>query len=147
MTGLGSTLRAEQVEVGTQLPELVLELTPTFIVSTAIATRDFQDVHHDRDAAQAQGTKDIFMNILTTMGIVQRYVTDWAGPEAIVRDNAVQLGVPSFANDTMTMSGRVTGCSDGSGGPVFEIDVRGTNSLGEHVAATVKVALPEGDCR
>ena len=39
--------------VGTKLPELSLYGDPTFIVSTAIATRDYQDVHHDRDKAQA----------------------------------------------------------------------------------------------
>ena len=67
-TSLAKTLRFDEVAVGQQLPELVLELTPTMIVSTAIATRDYQDVHHDRDLAQQKGSKDIFMNILTTNG-------------------------------------------------------------------------------
>ena len=58
---------------------------PTFVVSTAIATRDYQDVHHDRDKAQAKGSKDIFVKILTDTGLVQRYVTDWAGPTAIIK--------------------------------------------------------------
>ena len=56
---------APTTEVGTKLPELSLFGDPTFIVSTAIATRDYQDVHHDRDKAQAKGSKDIFVNILT----------------------------------------------------------------------------------
>jgi len=47
--------------IGDVLPELRLEVTTTFVVSTAIATRDFQDVHHDRDAAVARGSKDIFL--------------------------------------------------------------------------------------
>ena len=72
-------------EVGLALPELVIDVTPTFVISTAIATRDFQDVHHDRDRAVERGGKDIFVNILTTTGLVQRYVTDWAGPQAVVR--------------------------------------------------------------
>ena len=72
---------APVVEVGTKLPELTLYGDPTFIVSTAIATRDYQDVHHDRDKAQAKGSKDIFVNILTDTGLVQRYITDWAGPD------------------------------------------------------------------
>ena len=50
------------IAVGTKLPELTLYGDPTFIVSTAIATRDYQDVHHDRDKAQAKGSKDIFVN-------------------------------------------------------------------------------------
>jgi len=51
--------------VGTELPPVKIEATPTFVVSTALATRDFQDVHHDRDAAERRGSKDIFLNILT----------------------------------------------------------------------------------
>ncbi len=68
------------VTTGESLPSLEIHADPTFIVSTALATRDFQDVHHDRDKAQQRGSKDIFVNILTDTGLVQRYVTDWAGP-------------------------------------------------------------------
>src|SRR6267378_3876202 len=96
-----------EAEVGTQLPLMTIEATPTFVVSTALATRDFQDVHHDRDAAVARGSKDIFLNILTTTGLVQRCVTDWAGPSATVLGVKVRLGVPCYAGDTLTLSGRV----------------------------------------
>ncbi len=99
---------------GAVLPELVIEVTPTFVISTAIATRDFQDVHHDRDKAVARGSQDIFVNILTSTGLVQRYVTDWAGPEAIVRQIAIRLGVPCYAGDTLTFSGQVTAGDQGA---------------------------------
>jgi len=61
------------MKVGDIIPPWALPLTPTTIVSTAIATRDWQDVHHDRDVAQAAGSKDIFMNILTSNAMVERY--------------------------------------------------------------------------
>jgi acyl dehydratase len=92
---------------GAVLPELVIDVTPTFVIAAAIATRDFQDVHHDRDRAVERGGKDIFVNILTTTGLVQRYVTDWAGPQAMVRQIAIRLGVPCYAGDKLTFSGRV----------------------------------------
>jgi len=95
------------VKAGLVLPELVIEVTPTFVVASAIATRDFQDVHHDRDRAVQRGSKDIFINILTTTGLVQRYVTDWAGPQALIRHVAIRLGVPCYAGDTLTFSGQV----------------------------------------
>ena len=101
-------MSAPTVEVGTKLPELKLYGDPTFIVSTAIATRDYQDVHHDRDKAQAKGSKDIFVNILTDTGLVQRYVTDWAGPNAIIKSISLRLGVPWYAYDTVTFKGEVT---------------------------------------
>ena len=74
------------------LPEWSLPVTPTVVVSTAIATRDFYPVHHDHEFAVRSGSKDIFLNILTTTGLVQRYVTDWAGPEALVRRVSIRLG-------------------------------------------------------
>src|SRR5262249_38221790 len=98
---------------GAVLPELVIHVTPTFVVASAIATRDFQDVHHDRDRAVARGGKDIFINILTTTGLVQRYVTDWAEPGALVRKIAIRLGAPCYAGDTLTFSGTVAE-SDGA---------------------------------
>ena len=106
-------MSAPVIEVGTKLPELSLYGDPTFIVSTAIATRDYQDVHHDRDKAQAKGSKDIFVNILTDTGLVQRYITDWAGPSAIIKSIGLRLGVPWYAYDTVTFKGEVTAVEDG----------------------------------
>lgn len=125
------------VTVGTALPKLALYGDPTFIVSTAIATRDYQDVHHDRDKAQAKGSKDIFVNILTDTGLVQRYVTDWAGPTAVIKTIALRLGVPWYAYDTVTFRGEVTAVED----VLVKVKVVGTNSLGDHVIATVTFAF------
>jgi uncharacterized protein len=121
------------------LPELAIDVTPTVVVSTAIATRDFYPVHHDRDLAVQRGSKDIFLNILTTTGLVQRYVTDWAGPEAIVRAVSIRLGVPCYAGDTLTFSGRLTSEEDGE----QVVAVTGTCSLGNHVTGTVRLAGSE----
>lgn len=130
-------MSAPSVEVGTKLPELQIYGDPTFIVSTAIATRDYQDVHHDRDKAQAKGSKDIFVNILTDTGLVQRYLTDWAGPSARVRSIGLRLGVPWYAYDTITFTGEVTAVDDG----VTTVNVVGANSLGNHVIATATLVL------
>ncbi|MFI5503035.1 MaoC family dehydratase [Nocardia asteroides] len=126
------------VAVGTTLPELVIHADPTFVISTAIATRDFQDVHHDRDKAVERGSSDIFVNILTDTGLVQRFVTDWAGPTALVKSIALRLGVPLYAGDTLTLSGTVTEVS----GARVTLDVRGRDSLGEHITATAVIELP-----
>jgi hypothetical protein len=125
------------IAVGTRLPELKLYGDPTFIVSTAIATRDYQDVHHDRDKAQAKGSKDIFVNILTDTGLVQRYITDWAGPTAVICSISLRLGVPWYAYDTVMFSGEVTAVEDG----VVTLKVVGSNSLGDHVVATATLTI------
>ena len=122
--------------VGTQLPELRIEATPTMVVSTALATRDFQDVHHDRDLAIAKGSKDIFVNILTDTGLVQRFVTDWAGPQARIKSISIRLGVPCYAYDTLVFTGTVEAVE----GDVVTVAVTGRGQLGDHVVGTVKVA-------
>jgi 3-oxo-4,17-pregnadiene-20-carboxyl-CoA hydratase beta subunit len=132
------------------LPELVIEASTTFVISSAIATRDFQDVHHDRDRAQQRGSTDIFVNILTTTGLVQRFVTDWAGPQAIVRTVAIRLGAPCYAGDTLTFSGQAepagpagpAAAGPGPGGTEYLVRVTGRCRLGDHVTGTVRVLVP-----
>jgi len=130
--------RFADVRPGEELPELVVDITTTLIVAGAIASRDYQDVHHDEALARERGTPGIFMNILTTNGLVGRFVTDWAGPDATVKRIAIRLGVPNFAGDTMRLAGRVTAADRG----VVEVEVAGRNRLGDHVTGTVTVALP-----
>ena len=132
----GLTLPAWRAMSSTVLPPLVIDVTPTFVISSALATRDFQDVHHDRDRAVAGGARDIFLNILTTTGLVQRYVAGWAGPDAIFRAISIRLGVPCHAGETLTLTGELT-ADDGA---ERVISVIGRCGLGDHVTATVRLA-------
>ena len=140
MTALAPTRTFAGVTVGDELPELAVPLTRTLIVSTAIATRDYQDVHHDPGLAQDRGSPDIFMNILTTNGFVGRFVTEWAGPAARVTGLSIRLGAPNYPGDTMTMRGAVTDKDDDTG--TVEVGFKGSNAIGDHVTGTVTVALP-----
>jgi MaoC like domain len=131
------TITARSVAVGDELSPLEIPLTRTLIVAGAIASRDYQDVHHDPSLAQAKGSKDVIMNILTTNGFVGRFVTDWAGPDAFIRSVKVRLGAPNYPGDTMTLTGSVTAVD----GDAVTVAVKGANSLGDHVNATVEVRL------
>ena len=134
------SLTYAEVHEGDELPILDIPITTTAIVAGAIASRDYQDVHHDAELARQRGSKDVFMNILTTNGYVGRYVTDWAGPDAVLKKVAIRLGAPNYPGDTMTMTGRVTARDDETG--VVEVAVRGANSRGDHVTGTVSLILP-----
>lgn len=123
------------------LPPLRIPVTRTLIIAGAIATRDYQDVHHDPELAREKGAPDIFMNILTTNGLVGRYVTQWAGPGARLRSVRIKLGAPNYPGDELTLSGEVTAVRDGAA----EVAVTGTNRLGTHVTGTVTVTLPPGE--
>jgi acyl dehydratase len=133
-----NTLRARDAKPGDELPSLDVPITTTLVVVAALASRDFQDVHHDVDLARATGAKDVFMNILTTNGFVGRFITDWAGPDSIIKKVSIRLGVPNYPGDTMKLTGHVKAVEEND----VEVEIRGANSLGDHVTGTVKVQLP-----
>jgi acyl dehydratase len=129
-------------EVGTTLPELAIELDRTTIVAAAIASQDFEDVHHDPGKAAERGTPDIFMSINSSNGFVDRYVTDWTGPEGRIASVSLRLGVPAFPGDTLRLTGEVVAVdADRS-----TIRVVGSNDRGPHVTAEV-VVVPAGGAR
>jgi len=137
-----SQIRYQDLREGEALPPLTVAVTPSVIVAGALASGDFEVVHHDVAAARARGTPDIFMNILTTNGFVQRFVNAWIAPAGRIRGIELRLGVPNFAGDTLRLEGRVSSRRLEGGEGRVEIAVTGRNSLGEHVAATVRVSLP-----
>jgi hypothetical protein len=137
-----SELDFAAVQVGDALPPLSIDITPKLIVGGAIASRDYQDVHHDKAAAQALGSPDIFMNILTTNGLVGRYVTDWAGSSARLKKVDIRLGAPNFPGDCMTFTGQVV-ARDAAERSLL-IELKGSNGLGDHVTGKVSLFFPGG---
>lgn len=134
------TRKFADVKVGDELPPLEIPITVRLIVSTAISTRDYQNVHHDVEAARELGSPHIFMNILTSNGMVERFVGEWAGPEALFRRIAIKLGVPNYPGDTMVMTATVVAKNDADN--TVDLDIKGRNGLGNHVTGSVRLALP-----
>ena len=130
------------VSVGDELPTSTVDMTATRIVAGAIATRDFMPVHHDKAYANSQGAPDIFMNILSTNAYCCRYLTDWAGPDAMVRRLAIRLGVPVFPGSTLTFTGSVTGVREEGDERMVDVELRASNDLGDHATGTATLSLP-----
>lgn len=137
------TLWPKEIVPGMPLPELSVPITRTFIAAGAFATRDFQPVHHDPAYAEARGMPDVFTNIMTTQGLVSRFVTDWTGPEAMLTDLDLRLGASNFPGDVLTVGGQVTDVQDHpeDGGTVVTVDVTGDNGHGAHVTGSVTFSL------
>lgn len=130
--------------VGDRLPGLELDVSPTLIVAGALASRDLEEVHHDPGLARDRGSEDIFLNILTSNGLVLRLVTDWAGPSARIDRARIRLGIPAYAGDRLVLAGEVTDVTAEGDEVLVEVTVTGEVSTGTHVRGTVTVALPGG---
>lgn len=137
-----TTLDWRTIKVGDEVTPLEIPVTATVIVAGAIASRDYMPVHHDPEFAKGQGSPNIFMNILSTNGLCVRFLTEWAGPETMVKNLAIRLGVPSFPGDPLRFTGTVTDVSAGGPGEgLLHITFKGTNKLGEHVTGTAVISL------
>jgi len=130
------------IRIGDTITPMRIDVTATVIVAGAIATRDFMPVHHDRNYANSQGAPDIFMNIMTDNGYCSRFLTDWAGPDAMVKRIAIRLGLPAHPGSTLAFTGTVTGKSEQSGEGIVEIEFRATNDRGDHLTGTAVLGMP-----
>jgi acyl dehydratase len=142
--GRTGTLAWDSIAVGDEVSPMEVPVTTTSIVAGAIASRDFMPVHHDRDFANSQGSKDIFMNILTTNGLCVKFLHDWAGPEAMVKKLSIRLGVPAYPNDPLRFTGTVTDKTAAQAEGLVEVSFKGTNSLGDHVSGTAVLSFLDG---
>ena len=137
---LAPTTQFANVAVGWELPPLAVPITVMLITAGALATRDYENVHHDLEATRKIGSPHIFMNILTTNGLCQRFIEEAFGPECIFKDLKIKLGAPNYPGDTMKFSGQVAAKSDAD--KTIDISFKGSNSMGSHVTGTAKVQLP-----
>ena len=96
----------EDVTEGDELPPLAMPITFTRCVYLASATRDFSPQHSNRDYARERSkTKDVFVNTPFNLGMISRFLTDWAGPRAVVRRIQMAMRDNVCAGDDMILTG------------------------------------------
>lgn len=141
MTANFNNVKCADVSVGDKLPTLDIDITSSLISCGALATRDFEPCHHVPKVAQDMGLPDVFMNILTSQALMARYVTDWSGPEAVMKALNVKLGAPNVPGMVMSVTGEIAEI-DASNNTV-KVKVVGENNIwGMHMEGSVSVALP-----
>ena len=130
------------IETGDRLPEHVRDITAALVVGGAIsATHDYANVQHDYHAARKAGADDVFMNILTTNGLIGKFLTDWSGPTGELKKISLKLAVPNYPGDRMTINGTITKKYEENGQKLVEIEFVGKNRLGNHAAGKAIMAL------
>lgn len=132
-----SMMRFSDIQVNQVLPAIRVPITVTSVMATALATRDYQPVHHDLERAQSLGNETVFTNTHTTAGYLERLVLQWAGPTAFLKSLKLRLGVPNYAGDEIVLSGVVTATDPTT--QRVTVAAKGTNSRGDHVTAELVV--------
>lgn len=133
--------RLSAVRVNQELPAIRVPVTITSTMATALATRDYQPVHHDLEHARAMGSESVFTNTYATAGYLERLVMQWAGAGAFLKSLKLRLGVPNYAGDEMLLTGKVTAIDLAT--RQVTVAATGRNSRGDHVTAELVVKLPE----
>ncbi len=135
------SVRFSEINEGDELPAFNREITRTTIIASAIASRDFTPVHHDHEAAQKAGAKDIFLNILSTGGFIGKYLTDWSGPEGELKKMVINLGMTVYPGDTITHTGKVAKKYTEEGRNLVDVEYALSVADGPHAWGTVTMAL------
>lgn len=133
--------RLASMAVGQQLPSLRVPVTVTSVAAAAIATRDYQPVHHDLARARALGSETVFTSTHTTAAYLERLVLQWAGPSAFLKSLTLRLGVANYAGDELVLDGQVTAIDAAT--RQVSIAAVGRNSRGDHVTASLVVEIKE----
>ncbi|MEO8692994.1 MAG: hypothetical protein ABI658_05725 [Acidimicrobiales bacterium] len=99
----------DQVAEGDELPSDVDRLDVERVVATATSTWTFFGGHIDADYARsAQGRSHIYMATGPILGLLDRYVTSWAGPESFLAKRSMRMAESLCAGDELRFEGRVT---------------------------------------
>lgn len=141
------TVYWDDVEEGQHLPTLIKEVTATTIVAGAIAFRDFNPLHHDRDFAVKHGAPDIYMGVQVTSAWTSKYLTKWSGPEGELKRLEFSLEAPCFPGATLMWSGRVIKKYVEGDQHLVDVEYAATVPIGTHCSGTATMALPvKDDC-
>ena len=135
-------VRFEALSVGDVLPALDVPIDVSNIVAMSIATRDFHPVHHDPANARSVGHPTLFINIMSTAGLIERFVRAWVGEAPRLGSLKLKLGVPHYAGEVLHFTGRINALRREEAGAWADIEFKGNNSRGLHASGQLKLIWP-----
>jgi len=112
-------VRYDEVKAGTELEPARYPVTRLSLVKYCGASGDFNVIHWNERIARSVGLPDVIAHGMFTMARAGRYVTDWAGPQALVVEFGVRFSSPVVVPDddvgaTIDVSGVVGEKLDGN---------------------------------
>jgi acyl dehydratase len=109
----------DDVKPGDELIPASYPVTRLSLVKYCGASGDFNTIHWNERIARSVGLPNVIAHGMFTMAEAGRYVTDWAGPGAVVVDFGVRFSSPVVVPDDDTgasieLSGTVEEKLDGN---------------------------------
>jgi len=132
------------VKTGDALPPLEVKIVARHVVMGASSSRDWQPQHHDTHwAVERVKVKDIFLNTPNQAGWIERYLTDWTGPNGRLTKLRFKMKKSICAGDVLRFEGAVRDIEEG----FVDVDVRLTveGELATECRARIAVPRWEGD--
>jgi acyl dehydratase len=74
------------ISVGTALPEKIVYLDRALLKAYADASGDQNPIHQNEEFALSVGLPNVIAHGMLTMALVGKYVTDWSGGSASVKE-------------------------------------------------------------
>lgn len=134
----------EDVATGDEIDPVDRPIDTTLVVGGAIASRDFYPVHHDKGHAESVGSPDVFLNILTTNGLMAAYVTNWCGPDWDLIAIDLRLKIPAFPGQTLRTTGSVTAKREEDGDRFVDVEFTASTDYGAHCTGTATIRRADG---
>jgi acyl dehydratase len=89
----------DDVKPGTELAPASYPVTRLSLVKYCGASGDFNVIHWNERIARSVGLPDVIAHGMFTMAQAGRYISDWAGPQALVVDFGVRFSSPVIVPD------------------------------------------------
>ncbi len=134
--------RWEDVNVGDEMPPLVMPITVTRCVFMASASRDFAPQHHNTWYCHNKSrTREMFLGTHFNLGMLSRFMTDYGGPESTVRRIQLQMRRTIGAGEDYMMSGTITRKREQDGEKLVDMDIAIDTQLGPAYNCSGTLAL------
>jgi len=130
------------IEVGMALPEKVFYIDRTLLKAYADASGDQNPIHQNEEFALSVGLPNVISHGMLTMALAGKYVTEWAGGSANIREFSARfikpVIVPAGEKVDLTVVATVTEVD----GNTVKLDITATSAgvkvLGMAKAVVVK---------
>ena len=141
-----SDRRWDEVNVGDEMPSLLMPITVTRCAFMASASRDFAPQHHNTWYCHNKShVREMFLGTHFNLGMLSRFMTDYGGPLSTVRRIQLQMMRTIGAGEDYCMAGVITKKWEQDGERLVDMDIAIDTQLGPGYRCSGALALPTRD--